>query len=165
MEKHARVPVATFMAILLMALTACSQPSAPPKPADILPKLESAINKFDINAALDCYEPSVKKAFGGLMGLVGSAVGFGGSSVMDLLPFASQMAGQYASRELGDISVKLTEVNTVQNGNNATMQVRVTAAYQGQEKSEDITLKLVLVGGAWYLSAEDLQGALLDGLF
>lgn len=139
--------------------------TAQSRPADILPVLETAINRFDVDALLDCYEPSVKKALSGITGMVGSAVGFSGSSAMDLLPFVSQMMGRYASRELGNIKVKLTEAHTTINGGNATMQVIISAMYEGKEESETMTFKLVKVDEKWYLSSENLQNAILDGMF
>ena len=161
MKKGTRVLAAILVTVLLTALTACSQS----RPADILPKLESAINKYDVNAILNCYDPSVKQALGGLAGFLGSAVGFSGSSIMDLLPFLSQLVGQKTKQEFGSIKVKLTELSTTVAGIDATMQVKVSVTYDGREESEIMTLKLVQVNGQWYLSAEDMQNAILDGIF
>ena len=45
------------------------------------------------------------------------------------------------------------------------MQVRISVTYEGEEESEVVTLKLVKIGRKWYLSAEDMQNAMLDWMF
>ena len=129
--------------VLSISLVACSEP----KPADVLDKLETAYNKQDIYAIIECYEPNVKKFLSGAASLAGMA------GLTDVLPLLSTALGSELDMGFGKIT--LTEISTEMiDKSTAMLYYNVSIVYSdGQTANFDSSGKVVKVDKEWYIAA------------
>lgn len=124
------------------------------KPEDTIHKMEDAINAYDMEALVECFEPSVQKIYAGVLE-VGSS--FLGMDVATLINAASGIADLFG--------VELTEggmptVDIVINSQEelsdeeVKMNLTFTVNYAGETQSETMDVTLVLIKWKWYISAE-----------
>jgi hypothetical protein len=151
----------TSLILVLPTLTACRAAAGP---EDTLNNFQTAYNKLDMNAALDCIEPSqaeaIKSALNILTGVVGgvSGVTIEAQDLLNVLPlFANIRLNDGNGDTLGSAMPKITIAvhSTTMNGNNATCPVTVTVSSGGETTKQDGVCTLVKENGRWYIS--DMQ--------
>ncbi|NLI20311.1 MAG: hypothetical protein GX418_01990 [Clostridiales bacterium] len=145
--------VAVVLLSLLLTMPGCQ---AGASPADTLVKFQDAYNRLDMNAALDCLEPTQAKALMGMLDLFGGVAGLGAGadtlfSVMPLfagmtVPEGAQGAGTSVFPKL-TISVASASVE----GERAVCPVRLSISAGGQTNVMDGVCTLIRENGVWYI--------------
>ena len=121
------------------------------QPKDILPKLEKAYNDQDMNAIVECFDPSIQSATIGFLELFGLK----GEAMKQIMPFFSQVLGASGLLDNGQWgTVRLEEISTQIDGTDATLVYSVNLSYSdGTTQQIEDTVQTVLIDGTWYIAA------------
>ena len=115
---------------------------------DLLDRLEKAYNAKDTYGLLKVYDPTYTDAMLGMLSLFG----VDGDALESLMPFASQVLGQYSSTDIGKVKLTLRELTV--NGDKGTVRYEVDMKFQdGSKNSLTDTADIVKVNGKWYFTA------------
>lgn len=124
------------------------------KPEDTIYNLEAALNDYDIEKALECFEPSVQKIYAGMVE-VGSS--FFGVDIDSLAEAASGIANVFGDDMGGGGMPKVHfTINSKEKVSNkeVLMNVTITLVCNGQEESKTMDVKLVYIDRQWYISSD-----------
>lgn len=138
-----------------------------PKPEETLYKYEDAINSYDIEAAVECFEPSVQKLYAGGMELGSSIAGIDMNTMIGAAGAFVDLFGDELV-EGGMPEMKFT-INSQERLEEDKVLMNVTCTYGnlsgvsgdfGEDTmSEDMDVYFVLIDGKWYISADsDMPG-------
>lgn len=124
------------------------------KPEDTIYKMEEAINAYDMEALVECFEPSVQKVYAGALE-VGSS--FLGMDVGTLVDAASGIADLFGVEIMEDglptVDIVINSQEEI-SGEEVKMNLTFTVNYAGESESETMDVTLVLIKGKWYVSGD-----------
>lgn len=125
-----------------------------PNPEDTIYKLEAAMNEYDIQTALECFEPSVQKIYAGVLE-VGSS--FWGMDIGTVLDAAGGIADLFGVELLEDgmptVDIEIVSQEEISD-EEVKMSLDFTINYAGESETENMDVTLVLIKGEWYISGE-----------
>lgn len=140
-----------FVLIFSMLLIGCVPA---PKPEETIYEMENAMNAFDMEALVECFEPSVQKIYAGVLE-VGSS--FLGMDVGTLVDAASGIADLFGVELMeGGMPTVDIVINSQEelSDEEVKMNLTFTVNYAGETHSETMDVTLVLIKRKWYISAE-----------
>lgn len=124
------------------------------KPEDAIYKMEEAINAYDMEALVECFEPSVQKVYAGALE-VGSS--FLGMNVETLVDAASGIADLFGAEMMEDglptVDIVINSQEEISD-DEVKMNLTFTVNYAGESESETMDVTLVLIKGKWYISGD-----------
>ena len=154
MSRKARFRSACILVALALAvslLTGCGSQSGPEK---TIQNFVTAYNKLDMNAMLDCLEPTQAEAVRSLVNIAGSlTIGVSGQDLLNIMPLFSGMSTYDATGNLVsatpelEIDVKDTKIS----GNAATCTVDMRVTIAGETQQQETTISLEKQDGVWYI--------------
>lgn len=133
-----------------------------PQPEETLYKYEDAINSYDMEAAIECFEPSVQKLYAGGMELGSSIAGIDMNTMIGAAGAFADLFGDELV-EGGMPEMKFT-INSKEQLEKDRVLMNVTCTYENMSgitddygedtMSEDMDVYFVLIDGKWYISAD-----------
>ena len=125
-----------------------------PKPEETIYKLEDAMNEYDMETLVECFEPSVQKIYAGALELGNS---FLGMDVGTLLNAAGGIADLFGVELLEDgmptVDIVINSQEEISD-EEVKMNLSFTVNYAGESETENMDVTLVLIKGKWYISGE-----------
>lgn len=157
--------ISLLMKIVLVSIFLCSC-TLEPKPEETIYNLEDALNRYDMDGVLDCYEPSVRDIYDGAMEIGGSIAGF---DLQKIVGAAGGIANIFGDDlvEGGMPKVKI-DINSQEKISQKEVKMNITIKYEyGDEKKssmskntpteETMDIYLVLIENTWCISAKSQQ--------
>lgn len=148
---------AAMALVLAMCLTLCACGDKGQIKSTIS-DFEKACHTLDLNEILDCVDPTVAKVIGGGAGLIGSLTGKTSEELLDSI-VPTLFGEDFSSEFLESIDIKVEDVAV--NETSATAMCTISYLYDGEERAQDATLKLVKEGtekdAAWYINGVDFN--------
>ncbi len=157
------------LCVATLLLSSCAFQS---KPEDTIEKLETAFNNYDVEAVLECYEPSVQQVYSGIMEIGGALLG--GVDLMTLVNMGGGLANLYGEELFEGGLPKLSiDINSQEELSEDRVRMNVTMQYEFSEEMLEqlpesayapmiMDVELALIDGEWYIcenagqSLEDL---------
>lgn len=145
----------SYLLIMILVVAMLFSGCTPkPNPEDTIYKLEAAMNEYDIQTALECFEPSVQKIYAGVLE-VGSS--FWGMDIGTVLDAAGGIADLFGVELLEDgmptVDIEIVSQEEISD-EEVKMNLAVTINYAGESETENMDVTLVLIKGEWYISGE-----------
>ena len=115
----------------------------------LLSRLESAANRNDIGDILECYEPSIMKAFSAVFKLSGVE---NADAIIDLLP----MAGPIMNAVSSPPTCQITPLSYKGDEFYGNVKYHTVFTYQDSDRKDafDQTMSVKNVNGTWYIAAQ-----------
>lgn len=150
MKKKIRTILTVFIATVVLMLPGCGMVE------DFLAQFEStpektvygfmdALNKEDVNKALEYVSPTQAKGFSAMFSLAGSFIGIDINDLLDIMPLVSSLSDEYDATV--DIDFEITDVEQYEE------EAWVTVV--DHNSGGEITFYLVLEDGKWYIWLEN----------
>ena len=136
------------------SLCACSDKA---KPEDTIKKMETAMNTYDIDKLVECYEPSVQSVYSGIMEVLNLFGDVDFRTVIQALGGVAYLYGDNLTED-GVPKVSIT-VNSIKEIEEDRVLADLTFEYTYKDKtkkqpSERSYLYLVYIDDTWYLEAD-----------
>jgi hypothetical protein len=116
----------------------------------------TAYNRADINAMLDCYDPTTSKGVKAAMNIAGDLLGVDAQDVLNLMPFLYNSFGNVdmGGTTLNDAkpTISMAVLSSGINGDTADVSVHITLTAGGQSYEQDANIPMIRMGGRWYFS-------------
>lgn len=156
MKKYNVFKSIAFLVCVMTVMCSCSL--IEPKPEDTIYKLETAFNNCDVDAILECYEPSVQTMYNGAMEIGGSLLGGIDlkTVVSGLGGFADVFGDQLVDGGMPKIKIiinsqqQVTEEKVLMN-----LTINFIEGSSAMRESEVMDVYLILIDDEWYISAEE----------
>lgn len=157
MKKKNLLVVSVFLMVLI--LSGCQTA----KPEDTIYKLEEAMNNYDMEMMLECYEPSVQKIYAGAMEIGSSIAGMDLDTILNAAGGLADLFGdELVEGGMPQVDIIINSQEQISE-DKLLMNLTVTYDYGGlmeqietetTQTEETFDAYLVLINGIWYLSAE-----------
>lgn len=134
---------------LLLTLAGCG---AKGKVKSVISRFQNACNALDVNAVLDCIDPTIADIAKGAGGLLGLLSGQDTDAVFQSL--SSLLIAHEDAKGVDFFKTLKIKVNSVETGETAAT-AKVTITYKnlsGEEVSREGNLTLKLSDGSWYIT-------------
>ena len=128
--------------MMVLSLTACGKDN---EVKEVVNRLESAINKMDVNEVLDCVNPEVANPIKLLVGTFGQ----GEEMLLDLVQQVFGATIQFD--EVNTEKVKLEPKEVHVNGNSATVECELEFEWGESVIKEIIVFNMIKVEDEWYI--------------
>ena len=148
MKKALRILLLCAMILCMVPLAAQSATLSDVTP--LLEKIESAYNRMDLNLLLECYDPSVLKAFTAM----GKFVGMDTDLYTGLMPFASNIFSAYIGSTTDLPQCKITPDSYIGDDYYGVVKYKVEIK-QSSGNVDNITTEMNVqkVDNVWYIAA------------
>lgn len=145
----------SYLLIMVLAMAMLFNGCTPkPNPEDTIYKLEDAINEYDMQTALECFEPSVQKIYSGALEVGSSLLGMDIETVLDTVGGIADMFGvELLEEDMPTIDIEIVSQEEISD-EEVKMNLDFTITYAGESETENIDVTLVLIKGEWYISGE-----------
>ena len=148
------------MLAILFITNLCSCGSSP---KDTVQRFETAINNYDLDGMVECYEPDVQKVYKGILAAV-DMLGGSASNIKDILAGMGGLArliDANAPDVMPKVDISVDSIDYVED-TKALVTLNVFCSYSGDllDDSSDtstettISVYMVEIDGIWYFSAE-----------
>ena len=143
-----------FLIIVLVVAMLFSGCTPKPNPEDTIYKLEAAMNEYDIQTALECFEPSVQKIYAGVLEVGSSFLGLDIGTVLDAAGGIADLFGvELLEDGMPTVDIEIVSQEEISD-EEVKMNLAVTISYAGESETENMDVTLVLIKGEWYISGE-----------
>lgn len=152
MKNWKRIFAVTLVAALLLSLCACGSKGEIKK---TLSEFEYACKNLDLNAMLNCIDPTVAKPVQIGLAIYGMVTD---NNVEDMLDDLVELVfgENYESSDfLSKLSIIDPDIN--RSGNTANVECKISFELSGQEFEKEATIKLVEKEDVWYISGISLE--------
>lgn len=122
-------------------------------PKKTIAKMEEAYNSLDVDAFIECYDPTVQAIYSGANSLMGEFFGMDISDIAALAPFLSEYDEDFDASDFPKISIKVTDVDKT---SDTTATVYCDIKYSTGEEITNEEIDMVKIDGEWYISGEGL---------
>lgn len=154
-----------MIGLFLLAIMLCSC-SLQPKPEETIQDLEEAMNRYDMEAVLDCYEPSVRYIYDGAMEIGGSFAGFDLKALVNAAGGIANIFGdELVEGGMPEIKIDINSKKEI-SSKEIAMNITIKNIYSDKMKrsmssnapeEETMDIYLVLIDNKWYISAKSKQ--------
>lgn len=146
-------PVKLIALILVCALLACSLTGC--AKADVSKKIkafESACQKADVDAMLDCFNPDIVKPVKSVLGLLGiSDFNSIADKLLDIIGFID-FKDASPQETLQTLKIKTKDFNFSENDTKCAVASEVTYKVDGEESSKTVVINLKQKDGEWFIT-------------
>lgn len=134
-----------------MILSGCI-PTA--KPEDTIYEMEEAINAYDMEALVECFEPSVQKIYAGALEVGSSFLGMDLGTVLDAASGIADLFGVELMEDgMPTVDIVINSQEEISD-EEVKMNLTFTVNYAGETESETMDVTLVLIKSKWYISGD-----------
>ena len=124
------------------------------KPEDTIYKMEEAMNNYDMDMLLECFEPSVQDIYAGVVEIGSSFLGMDIGTLMDAAGGIADLFGDdLIEGGMPSVDIVINSEEQISD-EEVLMNLTITMEYAGESEVQTMDTVLVLIDGEWYISAD-----------